>query len=185
MMPMKITGYMHLTPEHIDYDQQTRTVRLAKDARSWQRTVYPTAEMAAKDPFAGTQVYAVTAELPNDSLFEVRGDIDQTEGRGGAYTAGYFADYASAFKAAEGLGVQGSRGQVLIKTGIDRIYTSYEDWQEEFNLAAARKAPRATERISIRDIVELAATDETALGVADPEYALWLKLNEKFGAKQP
>lgn len=183
MSRMKITGYMQLTTDHIDYDQQTRTVRLTKAARDWSKTVYPTAELAAERLMAGAQIYAVTAELPNDSVFEVRGDIDQSEGRGGRYTAGYFADYASAFRAADGLGVQGTRGEVLIKTGIDRIYTSYEDWQEEFNLAAARNAPRASERISIREIVELAPTDETALGAADPEYALWLKLNEKFGTR--
>jgi hypothetical protein len=30
---MKITGYIQLKPEHIVYDQATRTVRLAKDTR--------------------------------------------------------------------------------------------------------------------------------------------------------
>jgi hypothetical protein len=181
---MKITGYMQLKPEHIAYDEQTRTVRLTKEARGWQHTVFPTADEAARwAADAGTEVYAVTAELPNDSTFEVRGDIDQTEGRGGLYTAGYFADYASAFRAAEGLGVQGTCGQVLIKAGMDRIYTSYDEWKAEFSPAAARTAPRPSERLSIREVVELAPTDESALQTADPEYALWLRLNQKFGAK--
>ena len=54
MVAMKITGYMQLKPEHIDYDEQTRTVRLTKAARGWQHTVYPTAEMAAVAPGSKT-----------------------------------------------------------------------------------------------------------------------------------
>lgn len=184
MGSMKIAGYMQLKPEHIAYDEQSRTVGLTKDARGWQRTVFPTAAAAAEAPAEqGTAVYAVSADLPNDSTFEVRGAMDQNDGSGGTYTAGYFADYASAFKAAEGLGVQGHRGQVLIKMGVDRIYTSYEEWAAEFDRDAARKAARSSNHVSIREVVDLDPSDGAALGTADPEYALWLRLNEKFGSK--
>lgn len=180
---MKITGYMRLKPEHIDYDQEKRTVRLAKDARGWGHLVYPTAELAAARPLQGAQVYAVQAEVPNDSVFEVRGDIDMTEGRGGTYVAGIFANYADAFRASEGLAAQGQRGYIQLKLGIEKIYTSYEDWKSDFSEREARKAPRGPERTDLHTIVELAPDDAAALGTADPEYALWLKLNEKFGAK--
>lgn len=179
---MKITGYMRLKSEHIAYDQEKRTVRLSKEAHGWGHLVYPTLELAEANLGKGQQAYTVQAEVPDDTLFEVRGDIDMTEGRGGTYVAGFFADYADAFRAAEGLGAQGQRGYLQLKLGIERIYTSYADWRAEFDEGKARKAPQ-TERKDLLSIVDLAPDDAAALGAADPEYALWLKLNEKFGPK--
>lgn len=181
--PMKITGYMQLKPEHIAYDEQTRTVRLAKAARGWNFDIYPTEELAAAAAYKGSAVYTVEAEVPDHSVFEALGDIDQTEGRLGVYCAGRFADYETAFRAATGLGVQGRRGPVEIKPPATRVYDTAEDWKADFDVQAARKIPRNGERILLSEVVELAPTDETAIGAADPEYALWLRLNQKFGEK--
>lgn len=183
MAGMKITGYMLLTPDLIAYDPEERTVHLAKEARFYGRMVFPTFELAATPTARGEQIYAVQAEVPNDTVFEVRGDIDMSEGRGGTYIAGIFANYGDAFLAAEGLGAQGRRGYLNLKLGIERIYTSYADWKKEFNPAEARNAPQGNERTDLLSIVDLAPRDAAALGAADPEYAVWLRLNEKFGKK--
>ena len=48
----------------------------------------------------------------NVLVFQVKGDIDQNEGRSGTYVVGYYADYELAKKAAHGRGVMGSLGYI-------------------------------------------------------------------------
>jgi hypothetical protein len=177
---MKITAYMNLQPSHIHLDLATGTVKLDGSARSWQMDVYPSVQAAAEALHEGYSSYAVTAELPDGSVFEIRGERDQTEGKLGGYIAGVFDNFPAAYAAAAGLGVMGRRGEVLVRTAPVNVFSTVEDWKARFDLDAARAAKPADSTTLLRGIVELAADDAQALGAADPEYAVWLKLNEKF-----
>lgn len=180
MGPMKITAYMNLRPQHIHLDLATGIVSLDASARNWSMEVYPSIEAAAEvlnKELAAT--YAVTAELPDGSVFEIRGERDQTEGKLGGYIAGVFDNFPAAYEAAARLGVMGRRGEVLVRTAPVNIFSTAEEWRTGFDLAAAAKA-KPMDSTTLRSFVELAVDDTQAIGAADPEYAIWLKLNEKF-----
>lgn len=183
MVPMNITAYMNLQPKHIDLDFTTSTVRLDRSARNWDMDVYPSIEVAATAMNSDVATaYTVTAEIPDGSVFEVRGEIDQTEGKLGGYIAGLFDNFPAAYAAAAGLGVMGRRGDVLVRTAPVNVFSSVEEWSSTFDRGAARTASSSAS-FNLRSVVELAADDAQALGAADPEYAVWLKLNEKFAPK--
>jgi hypothetical protein len=181
---MKITAYMNLQPRHILLDLATGTVSLGSSARNWNMDVYPTKEAAAA-ALSGAKdwdTYAVTADLSDGTVFTVRGDKDQTEGKLGWYVAGVFDNFPAAFAAAEGLGVMGRRGDIAVRPGPVNIFSTVEDWKARFDLSAAR-ASSPVDSVNLRQIVELAADDAQALGTADPERAIWMKLNEKYAPK--
>lgn len=180
MGSMKIIGYMNLTPDQIELDTAKGTVGLAESGRGWQEEVYPSVEAAAQEAGADRHTYKVTAEVPDGSVFEVRGDIDQAEGRRGLYTAGYFDNFAAAFEASKGLGVMGRRGEVTILPAPMNVFSTVEEWKAETALRPARDSDPAR-RTELRAIVQLAPHDPKALGAADPEYAIWIKLNAKYG----
>lgn len=64
----------------------------------------------------GDSLWAVEFELHPGECFQVREDIDMTEGRGGTLPAGNFLHYPDAYGAARGKGAQGSRGAIEIMT---------------------------------------------------------------------
>lgn len=182
MVPMKITAYMNLLPKHIHFDLTTGTVALDDSARSWDMDIYPSAEIAAQHPYKDAETYTVTAELPDGSVFEVRGEKDQTEGRLGAYIPGVFDSFPVAYAAAAGLGVQGRRGEVLVRPAPERVFSTVEEWKSAFDRDAAR-ATKPNNSFKLKSVAKLAADDARAVGAADPEYAIWKKLNEKFAPK--
>lgn len=173
---MEITGYMNLTPQDIIFDHATRAAALGPDARGCLGEVYPDAETAEFSRVKGAATYAVTAEVANGSVFEVRADIDRTEGKLGTYVAGLFSNYSAAFEAAGGLGVYGRRGMITVMPEPLQVFDSIADWQAQ--RPTAQMVKRAG--TDLRQLVNLRAGDAAALEAADPEYALFLKLREKF-----
>lgn len=182
MVAMKITAYMNLHPQHIHLDLTAGTVSLDGSARSWDMDVYPSVEAAAAARHSeGSSTYAVTAEIPDGSVFEVHGEKDQTEGRLGSYVAGVFDNYPAAYEAAAGLGVMGRRGDVLVRLAPASVFSSVEEWKHAFDRDTCKAV--SSSPFNLRAVVELAADDGQARGAANPEYAIWAKLNEKFGPK--
>ena len=179
MVRMKIIAYMNLQPKHIHLDLAKGAVSLDSSARNWDMDVYPSVGTAAKALHKDAATYAVAAELPDGSVFEVRGEIDQTEGRLGGYVAGRFDNFPAAYEASEGLGVMGRRGDVLVRPAPVSVFSSVEEWKAAFDRDKAREA-KTNDSFNLRAVVELAPDDGQALGAADPEYAIWLKLNEKY-----
>lgn len=179
---MKIIAYMNLLPRHIHLDLTTRAVCLDASARGWNMGVFPDEESAAAALSKDEASYAVTAELPDGSVFEVRGSVDQTEGRGGSYVAGLFDNLPAAHAATNGLGAQGQPGSITVLPAPVNVFSDVGNWREAFDLSQARKVTTAGPG-SLISIVELAADDARAIGAADPEFAIWLKLNEKFAPR--
>lgn len=182
MVLMKITAYMNLQPQHIHLDLTSGTVALDDSARSWDMDVYPSAETAAQHLYKDAETYTVTAEIPDGSVFEVRGEKDQTEGKLGGYIAGLFDTFPVAYAAAAGLGVMGRRGDVLVRPAPANVFSTVEDWKSAFDRDAAR-ATKPNNSFSLKSVAELADDDARAVGAADPEYAIWQKLNEKYAPK--
>jgi len=179
---MKITAYMNLLPRHIHLDLTTRSVCLDASGRGWNMGVYPDKESAAAVISKDEASYAVTAELPEGTVFEVRGSIDQTEGRGGSYVAGLFDNFPAAHAAAKGLGVMGRPGDITVLPAPVNVFGDVDSWRAAFDRSAARKTTTSG-TTSLLSILELAGDDAAALGAADPEFAIWLKLNDKFAPK--
>lgn len=61
---------------------------------------------------------AVVLVLEPTTLYEIRGEIDQTEGRGGTRLIGYTRHFDTAREYAKGKGVMGLPGKVLEKEGF-------------------------------------------------------------------
>jgi hypothetical protein len=177
---MKITAYMNLLPRHIHLDLASRTVSLDKSARNWDMGVYPSKEVAAATLGKDWDTYAVTADFPDGTVFAVRGELDQTEGKLGGYLAGLFDNYPAAYAAAEGLGVMGRRGDISVRPAPVNVFSDVAAWKVAFDYDQARKDSGSGAHY-LRDFVELAGDDAAAMGTADPEFAVWLKLNEKYG----
>ncbi|HEX9227565.1 MAG TPA: hypothetical protein VF885_13055 [Arthrobacter sp.] len=66
---------------------------------------------------------SVEFDLNDGEFFQVREEIDKTEGRMGTRPAGNFLDYTAAYRAAAGKNAQGARGAIVIKypSGRDDI----------------------------------------------------------------
>lgn len=64
----------------------------------------------------GTGKNAVEFTLEDGEFFQVREDIDKSEGRGGTNPAGNFLDYPAAYRHAHGRGAQGSIAAIVIMT---------------------------------------------------------------------
>lgn len=172
---MEITAYMNLTPKNLIFDPVTRGTALAPDARNPRHVVHPDLESAASALIGGQATYTVTADVPDGSIFEVRGEFDQTEGHLGTYIAGLFSNYAAAFEAADGLGLHCRRGEITVRPELLEVFDSAADW-------SARRSPArysGTSGTDLRMLVNLRAGDTAAQEVAD-EYALFLKLSEKY-----
>lgn len=75
------------------------------------------------DTKLGSSKNAVVFTLESGEFFQVRGDIDMSEGRGGTRAAGNFLDYPAAYNHAKGRGAQGSIAEIVIMSpaGIDDI----------------------------------------------------------------
>lgn len=182
MVAMKITAYMNLNPQHIHLDLTTGAVSMDGSARRWDMDVYPSVEAAAAARHSEeSSTYTVTTDIPDGSVFEVRGEKDQTEGRLGSYVAGLFDNYPAAYEAAAGLGVMGRRGDVFVRLAPASVFSSAEEWKRTFDRDTCKTF--SSSPFNLRTVVELAADDGQARGAANPEYAVWVKLNEKFGPK--
>lgn len=179
---MKIIAYMNLQPRHIHLDLATGVVSLDSSARNWDMAVYPSKEDAVATLNDEWGTYAVTADLPDGTVFAVRGELDQTEGKLGGYLAGFFDNYPAAYAAAEGLGVMGRRGDISVRLAPVNVYSDVAAWKAAFNFDEARK-DSGSGTLYLRNVVELAGDDASALSAADPKFAIWLKLNEKYGSK--
>lgn len=59
---------------------------------------------------------SVLFDLNDGEFFQVREEIDKTEGRMGTRPAGNFLDYGAAYRAAAGKNAQGGRGAIVIMT---------------------------------------------------------------------
>lgn len=59
---------------------------------------------------------SVEFDLNDGEFFQVREEIDKSEGRMGTRPAGNFLDYTDAFRAAAGKNAQGGRGAIVIMT---------------------------------------------------------------------
>lgn len=57
---------------------------------------------------------SVVFDLNDGEFFQVREEIDKSEGRMGTREAGNFLDYAAAYRAAAGKNAQGGRGAIVI-----------------------------------------------------------------------
>ena len=57
---------------------------------------------------------SVEFDLNDGEFFQVREEIDKSEGRMGTRPAGNFLDYTAAFRAAAGKNAQGGRGAIVI-----------------------------------------------------------------------
>jgi hypothetical protein len=71
----------------------------------------------------GTSAMSVEFDLNDGEFFQVREQIDKSEGRLGTKPAGNFLDYAAAYRAADGKNAQGYRGEIVIMSpdGADDI----------------------------------------------------------------
>jgi len=68
----------------------------------------------------GTSALSVEFDLNDGEYFQVREEIDKSEGRMGTRPAGNFLDYAAAYRAADGKNAQGARGAIVIMTPSGR-----------------------------------------------------------------
>lgn len=62
----------------------------------------------------------VQFDLNDSEYFQVREEIDKSEGRMGTKPAGNFLDYEAAYRAAAGKNAQGGRGAIVIMTPSGR-----------------------------------------------------------------
>lgn len=74
---------------------------------------------------------SVEFDLNDGEFFQVREEIDKSEGRMGTRPAGNFLDYTAAFRAAAGKNAQGGRGAIVIMSpaGSDDITAVDADGQ--------------------------------------------------------
>lgn len=77
---------------------------------------------------APDRTLAVELELADGEFFQVREDLDKSEGRGGTSPAGNFLHYPDACRAARGKGAQGSIATIVIMTpdGLDQVSATAE-----------------------------------------------------------
>lgn len=64
----------------------------------------------------------LTAKIEQRSYYEVRGESEKNEGRGGTYLVGYFATESIAKRASQGHGVMGYEGHVRPHCGLVAVY---------------------------------------------------------------
>lgn len=85
----------------------------------------------------------VEFDLNDGEYFQVREEIDKSEGRRGTKAAGNFLDYPTAFRAAAGKNVQGGRGQIVIMTpaGSEDITATEADGTTVIIEARTRRSP--------------------------------------------
>ena len=153
---MKITAYMNLEHDHVSPGDGA-AFRLNKKGRAAYPTVYPTLERATAETFPGATTYKVTADIEDSTVFEVIGRIDWAGKEYGAYTAGFFWDYADAFEAAEGIGPGSKRGHILVRPEITEIFDDYASWKAQFDAATIVAGPKSQDRVDLRAIVDVVA----------------------------
>lgn len=175
---MEIKAYAKLKPEEIIYDPETRTVSVEPD---YHRNFVPKSvvERMGKG-FEGW--YLFSGEVSNMSFLEVQGAKDQTEGRGGNYTAGHFDTFREAWFAAEGLGVQGTNGEIKLFIYPDIIDNSFKLWKDERNRGVE---PAASGYVGLHTVLTIDANNEEAMLKGNPRYAAYLQLKAEFESDNP
>lgn len=174
IVAMKISAYAGVNPGEVEFDPITRTVSFTSKARPEFRPRVP--EPGARGDRLSW--FKVEAEIPDGSVFEVQGDTDQTEGRGGRYTAGYFSTHEAAWNASSGLGVQGCPGHVRIAPMPEKVWDSVKEWHS--NRVNSKSKVRAAAPTELGAVFKLVQGDTDTLGLASPEYAAYLVLKAKF-----
>ena len=119
--------------------------------------------MGQKGGYDGTLYPANVTKM---HLFEVRGESDTTEGRGGTYLVGWFTDGEIAKKAAHEKGVWGGHGQInekicdvaVFKNGLgeevvgiikEYVQIDYEDPRETRAKALAKLTPKERKALGL------------------------------------
>lgn len=167
---MIIEAWALLAKDDIVFDPETRTVSAKKDGMRYFRP-------EPGEERRGYRYYRFEGEVPDGSVFEVRGDNDQTEGRGGTYVAGYFSSYPVAYKAAQGLGVMGTAGYISVAPAPAKVWDDHSQWKAQFS---SRNPAAETRHIHLEQVLRLAPNDTAAMSVANPEYVAYLELRAKF-----
>lgn len=157
---MIITGYMNLAPDDVSAERLSPAdgvLRLTKLGHSFRPSVYPTRELAGSEAAPGTDIYTVSMDIDAETVFEVLGVLPGAGRRYGTYTAGFFWEYADAFAAAAGLGLGGSRGDILIRPEITEIFSDLASWKARFNIATVSAGPASQDRAHPRNVAVIVA----------------------------
>jgi hypothetical protein len=157
MVTMKITAYMNLAPEHVSPGDGDAYLRINKLGFGVQPGVYPTPELAAADALPGTGIYTVTFDIEDGTVFEVTGQLPNSGRRYGIYTAGFFWDFDAAFAAASGIGIRGTRADILVRPEITEVFDDYASWKAQFDVDAVASGPASQDRAHVRQLVAVVA----------------------------
>lgn len=105
----------------------------------------------------------VLASISHISAYEVRGETDTNEGRGGTYLVGYFSNSTLAAEAAESKGVWGSPGSVSPVSLVEVLFidgTRVYYPNKPINLVNI-----TTDELKARALAKLSDEDKKVLGV--------------------
>lgn len=103
--------------------------------------------------------------LKRITAYEVRGQTDTTEGRGGTYLVGYFFNKSKADEAAKDKGVWGAAGDVHT---VNVVELTYPQGFKVFYLDKPIDVKSATnEELKAKALAKLTTEDKLILGIKD------------------
>ncbi|MHA7274885.1 hypothetical protein ACX80Z_15860 [Arthrobacter sp. TMT4-20] len=174
---MKFRSFVNLSPEQLLHIPEAHRVTIDPSVDRTTLILYPTIRLAQESlkKRSTAASYLVSTQLGEDSFFEAIGSVEPADGSPVEYVAGLFYSYSDAFKASHGISSLYKDGRV-VAVPRQRPYDSYMKWSLDFNMPSA--VPSEVTKVDLRFAVEL--DDPSALVAADPQYAEFLRLKEKY-----